>query len=92
MRLVCDRELTSGKARTYGGYQQNMMDVTWARADNAKEATFLATFSLSKDAEPSAARIVKSTDDEIVLEVKGKDKTYTIAIKPGEKKAEVTGK
>jgi hypothetical protein len=82
--------MTGGKARTHGGYQQTTMDVTWARVDGAREATFLATFALGKDNEPPAARIVKSTDDETVLEVKDRNKAYTIAVKPKEKKAEVT--
>jgi hypothetical protein len=42
MRLVCDQDMSGGKARTYGGFGQNMMDVTWARVESAKEANFLA--------------------------------------------------
>ena len=92
MRLVCDRDMTGGKARTHGGYQQMMMDVTWARVDNAREATFLATFSLGKEADPPAATIVKCTDDEIVLEIKAKDRAWAITVRPKDKKAEVVAR
>lgn len=87
MRLVCDRDLTGYKALTFCGL--GPMEVTWARLDDAKEATFLATFSLGKDADPPAGKIVKSTDDEIVLEVKARARAWTVTVRPKEKKAEV---
>jgi len=89
MRLACDRDMTGGKARTHGGYQQTMMDVTWARVDNARQATFLATFSLGKEVEPPAAAIVKSNDDQVVLEVKARDGAWTITVHPKDKKATI---
>jgi hypothetical protein len=90
MRLVCDQDMVAGKARTpVGGWRPAKIEVTWARVDNCKEATFLAVFSLGKDAEPPAAKIVKSTDDEIVLEMKAKDKSHTVTVKPKAKKAAV---
>jgi len=93
MRLICDQDMVAGKAQTpLGGWRPPKIEVTWARVDNCKEATFLAVYSLGKDAEPPAAKIVKSTDDEIVIEVKSKDRTYTMTVKPKEKKAEVVGK
>ena len=92
MRLVSDQDLTGYKAISFGGYMGTPMEVTWARLDNCKEATFLSVFSFGKDTEPPAARIVKSSEDEIVIEVKSKDKTYTVTVKPKEKKAEVVGK
>jgi hypothetical protein len=88
MRLICDQEMTGCRARTPTEPNETM-DVTWARLDNAKGGTFLATFSLGEDTEPPAAKIVKSTDSEIVLEVKVKEKAYTITVKPKEKKAAV---
>lgn len=88
MRLVCDQEMTGGKARTPTEPNETM-DVTWARVDNARGATFLATFSLGQDTEPPAVKIVKSADDELILEVQGKGKTYTMTVKPTEKKVVV---
>jgi hypothetical protein len=88
MRLVSDQDMTGGKAKTQR-LAKEAIDVTWARVDSSKGATFLATFSLGKDTEPPAAKIVKSTASEIVLEVKGKEKAYTITVKPKEKKAVV---
>lgn len=88
MRLVSDQEMLGCKARTQRTARESI-DVTWARRDNATTATFLATFTLGKDTEPPAATIVKSTDSEVVLEVKGPEKTYTIIVKPKEKKAEI---
>lgn len=90
MRLVCDQDMVAGKALTpVGGWRPATIEVTWARVDNAKEATFLAVFALGKDIEPPAARIVKSADDEIAIALKDKDKTWTLTIKPKEKKAGV---
>lgn len=91
MRLVSDQDMTGCKART-PTEPNEMMDVTWARLDDSKAATFLATFSLGKDSEPPAAKILKSTDAEIVLEVAGKKRAYNIAVKPKQKKAEVVEK
>lgn len=88
MRLVSDQEMTGCKARTQRTAKE-AIDVTWARVDNAKSATFLATFSLGKDLEPPAAMIVKSTDSEIVLEVTGADKAYGVTVKPTERKADI---
>ena len=42
-----------------------------------------------KDTEPPAAKIVKSTDDEIVLEIRAKDKRHTVTVKPKAKKVAV---
>lgn len=92
MRLVADQDMTGYKAVSFGGYMGTPMEVTWARLDNCKEANLLAVFSFGKDTQPPAAKIVKSTDDEIVIEVKDKEKTYTMTISPKEKKAWVEGK
>jgi len=89
MRLVSDHDLTGYKAVSFGGYLGNPMEVTWARVDDAREASFLAAFSYGADAEPPAVRIVKSTADEIVVEVTGKDKTRTLTIRPRQKQAAV---
>ncbi|MBM4037567.1 MAG: hypothetical protein FJ290_03550 [Planctomycetes bacterium] len=87
MRLACDQEMAGYKALTFKG--DGPIEVTWARADNAKEATFLATFTLGKDAEPPAGKIVKSSDDESVLEVEAKDRAWTIIVRPKQGKTEV---
>ena len=93
MRLVCDQDMVAGKAHTpVGGWRPPFIEATWARVDNCKEATFLAVYSLGKDTEPPAAKIIKSSEEEIILEVKAKDKTYTMTVKPKNKKAEVAAK
>ena len=81
--------MTGCKAISFGGYMGTPMEVTWARLDNCKEAALLATFFLGKDTKPPAAKIVKSTDDEIVLELKAKDKRHTVTVKPKAKKVAV---
>ncbi|MBM4030810.1 MAG: hypothetical protein FJ291_03395 [Planctomycetes bacterium] len=87
MRLACDQEMAGYKALTFKG--DGPIEVTWARADNAKEATFLATFTLGKDTEPPAAKIIKSTDDEVMLDVKAKDRGWTLTVHPKQRRAEV---
>ena len=84
MRLVCDREMLGCKARTPTEPNETI-DVTWARVADATAATFLATFSLGADEEPPAAKILKSTTEEIVLQVLGTGKARTITIKPAAK-------
>ncbi|HUT35356.1 MAG TPA: hypothetical protein VNE39_17850 [Planctomycetota bacterium] len=90
MRLVADRELQAFKAVTVGGYQAQPMEVTFARAADAKEATFLAAFVLGKDVEPPALRIRKSGPDALVMEVESKAGTHTITVEPPKKAVSVT--
>jgi len=87
MRLVCDHDMTGFAALTFNAL--GPLQTTWARVENAREATFLAVFSLGKDAEPPEARIVKSGADEIVLEVQDKERAWTITVRPGDGRAEV---
>ncbi|MBM4030686.1 MAG: hypothetical protein FJ291_02750 [Planctomycetes bacterium] len=89
MRLVSDRELAAYKALSVGGYQAGPIEATFARASNATEATFLAAFTLGKDSEPPALRILKSTADAVVLEVGTQAARYTIAVDSPGRKAEV---
>ncbi|MBM4036981.1 MAG: hypothetical protein FJ290_00580 [Planctomycetes bacterium] len=89
MRLVSDRELAAYKALTVGGYQAGPMEATFARLADATEATFLAAFTLGKDAEPPALRIRQSTADAIVFEVGTPVARHTIAVHPRAGKAEV---
>ncbi len=87
MRLVSDQDMTGCKALTFAA--TGPIEVTWARLDHTTEATFLATFSLGKDSQPPHARIIKSTDDEIVFEVTAPDQAFVVTIRPGDKTAEV---
>ncbi len=90
MRLVSDRALAAYKALTVGGYQAGPMEATFARVAEAKEATFLAAFTLGNDAEPPALRILKSGPDALVMEVESKAGTHTINVEPPKKAASVT--
>lgn len=92
MRVVSDQPMQGYKALTFGQYYGLPMEVTFARVPDAKAATFLTTYSLGKDIQPAVGRIVKSTDEELVLDVVTKEHTYTITVKPAEKVAEVTVK
>lgn len=89
MRLVSDRELQAYKAVTVGGYQAQPIEATFARASEARDATFLAAFVLDKDAEPPALRIRESTAKAIVFELATPTASYTIEVEPGAGKAEV---
>lgn len=88
MRLACDRDMTGCRAQTPRTASQPI-DVTWARVDAATDATFLAAFSLGKDVEPPAVRIMKSGADEIVLALEDRDRTWTWTIQPRSKRAEI---
>ena len=88
MRLACDRDMTGCRARTLRTASQPI-DVTWARVEAATEATFLAAFSLGKEVEPPAVRIVKTGDDEIVLALEDRGRSWTFTIRPRAKSAEI---
>jgi hypothetical protein len=89
MRLVSDRDLQAYKALAVGGYQAQPMEVTFARAADAQEATFLAAFTLGTDPEPPALRIRESKADTMIFEVSTPAARYTIAVDSRGKKAEV---
>ncbi len=90
MRLVADCDLQAFKAVTVGGYQAQPVEATFARAADATEATFLAAFTLGKEAEPPALRIVKSGPDALVLEVVAKEGAHTITVEPLKKAVSVS--
>ena len=87
MRLVADKELTAYKAVTGGTWEAQPMELTIARASEARDVTFLAGFSLGKDAEPPALRITESNPQLLVLEVETAGKQYTVAVDLGKKTA-----
>ena len=89
MNLVSDRDMEAYKAMTVAGYQAYPAEVTFARVGDAKEATFLATFTYGKDSEPPKARIVKSSAAEMVFKIEEGGKTHTVTINPAAKKVTV---
>ena len=92
MRLVADQPMHAYVAQSWGGYRGGAKEATFVRLEGVSEASLLATFSLGNEAEPGAAKIVKSTDDEIVFTVATGGKTYTIAIDAKGKSATVEAK
>jgi hypothetical protein len=82
MRLVSDGDMSAYKGLTVGTYQATPMEFTFARRADAKEAAFLAAFTLGKEAEPPALRIIKSEPEEQVFEVRTADTTHIVTIKP----------
>jgi hypothetical protein len=89
LTLVSENELQFCKGLTHGGYGGQPMEVTFARASNARAASFLAAFTWGKDPAPPSLRIQKNTPEEIVLEVKIATRIYTIRIDPIKKSAAV---
>ena len=90
MRLVCDGEMGAYKAITIGGYQARPVEVTFARRAAAKEATFLAAFTLGQDKQPPALEIVKSTDQELIGKLTIGDQAYQVEVRPGQKQVVVS--
>ncbi|MFW6107273.1 MAG: hypothetical protein ACOC8A_01135 [bacterium] len=85
MRLVADRPFAAYKAHTVGGYQARPMEVTCARAAEAREVTFLAAFTFGDEAEPPHLRIRHSSPQRLVLEVEGTEATTVLTVEPPEK-------
>jgi hypothetical protein len=77
MRLVSDQDIHAYQAITVGGYQATPMEVTFARR-KAKEATFLAAFSIGKASEPPALRILVTSKTRLKLEVKTAKKVHVL--------------
>jgi hypothetical protein len=90
MRLVSDKDLEVYKAVTAGTYEARPIDVTFARAKDATEATFLAGFTDEKDAEPPVLRIKSSTPEKMVLEIEMPEGTQTITVDTQAKTAAVS--
>jgi len=80
MRLACDQAMSAYRATSWGGYNGDKQEATFARVEPGKEVTFLAAFSLGAESEPAAVEIRKSTDAQMVFAVKPGDKTYVVSI------------
>jgi len=89
MRLVSDAELHAYTAVTVGGYQADPMEVTFARRAKAKDAAFLAAFTLGEASQPPALKIINTDMKELVFQVLTPDKNYTVRIRPDEKSVSV---
>ena len=80
MHLVSDKDIGAYKAITFGGYQGQTMEVTFVRAEKAREVTFLAAFVQGKEANPPQLRIKESTVTRQIFEVESKGTVYTISV------------
>ncbi len=92
MRLLADQKMHGYKAMSWGGYNGDAMEATFARLPKAKEANFLATFVAGKDGEPAVGKILRSSAKEIAFKVKTGKKTYTIRIDLEAKKTVVSAR
>ena len=80
MRLLSDGDFELFKAVTVGGYQAMPMEVTFARRGKTTQASFLAAYSVGKDREPPALRLLPAEGGKLAFEVKTVTKTYTFTI------------
>jgi phage FluMu protein Com len=80
MRLVGDERMHAYRAITPGGYQARPMEVTFARRSKAREAAFLAAFTM--DARPPELEILRNARNEISFEVRTDQQNYRVRIEP----------
>ena len=91
MRLLSEGDFELFKAVTVGGYQAMPMEVTFARRGKTRRASFLAAYSVGKEREPPALRLLPVEGEKLAFEVKTATKAYTFTIDPKSSSVTVKG-